>query len=153
MRKLFKTTVSVDLIIASESVAEANEVALISAEKEIAQYGKTTTQEVKKHEDLPQDWIAQIPYSKLPNEIESCSDILTKIIASNPPEKKIKEVMQAPISSNRAIENIPTKQQVIDKGLEKIKATTTTTTTKAIIENVSVSKTNLPKTPKLRFNV
>lgn len=142
-------------MISAENDTEAKQVALINAEKEISQYGKTEIIEVRKPEDLPKDWIDQIPYNKALNETETCGTILNKIIASNP-EKKIEEVTRAPNIARKSTKKALEKPLVIDKGLETIKPTTTTTTTTTTTEakkemHREVSTISPATLPKLRF--
>ena len=79
-RKLYKVTVSTDLMVVALNKREAEELAKKNAVNEIGNYGQSSSSIVKHLSDIPKDWKDVIPYAPetIAQETRKCVDIFTE---------------------------------------------------------------------------
>jgi len=147
MKKLFKTTISVDILSTAESSSEAQKIAKANVVDEIEQLGKAISVEVKKVEDISEDWRDCIPFSNSQTlESKTCKAILSDIIAATPLSQKIVEVTEAPQLPKRTV--VSSQEPNFETIKEKPKTTTTTTLPP---EPKAAPKIDGSQLPKVRF--
>ena len=153
MKKLFKTTVSIDIFLTAEDSQEAGKIAWANLMNDFEEYSKTLSTEVKKQEDISVDWKGAVPFSNPPQETRTCETILAEIVAASPKIVEIDRAPQLPPSGPRVHRERPEPQleTITKKSITPLKPKPKP---KPKLEPKSEPKKNtpnLPSVPKVRF--
>lgn len=150
MKKLFKTTISIDMLSTAETASEAEKIAWANLQAELEENSNVVSVEMKNTKDIPEDWRDVVPFSNPPQETKPCRAILADIIAATPASQKIVEVLAAPTLPKASMHKpqAPQKPELETiKEQPKPQPTTTTTTT----PRQEAPRIEGPTLPRVRF--